>query len=318
MNLSHLKNGKLNERRIMNKADYLKKQILELDDEAFAEITDVMTDRSVDVEIKKNDGIIHISDIKEKIDKVYKNWGKPSGLMSGYPQLDDRVGGFGKGHVILIGGETSNGKSALATNIAVNIARTKPVLYITLEMLQEDVGARIKHINNGTVEDLDLMFQEVYRIDYRDVDPIIKKAKEMTEVQMVVLDYMQYLGRGMKLEEVAKMSKEMKSLALKYEIPFMVIVSIRKAEQGKSKRKWTEIEIEDFMGTGSIGYDCDSAMITSRKNLDGEWDSDGLWVKVLKTRNAGLDYDKRFMRFRWEQTKIIDETFNTQNEIFKD
>lgn len=291
----------------MKKSEYLAKQIQGLDDPAFAETIDAVTDQVADKEpVKAKDDIIHITEIEDQIKETFDNWGKPSGLSTGYPALDEKLGGLGRGHVILIGGETSNGKSALATNIAVNVAKKVGVLYITLEMLQREVGARIMHVNGGKVDDLNMMFQGEFRIDYTDVAPIIAKAKEWGEVEMVVLDYMQYLGRGMKLEEVAKMSKELKTLALKHEIPFIVIVSLRKAEQGKGKRKWHEIEIEDFMGTGSIGYDADTAMIVSRKNLDNIYDTSGVWIKVLKTRNAKLDYDNRFIRFDWDATKITD------------
>jgi len=290
----------------MSKKTYLVDQLRALDDTDFIDVIGEVTERAANTEVKPNDDITHITELEEEITLTYNGWGEPNGLLTGYPSLDKMIGGLGKGHVILIGGETSNGKSALATNIAVNVAKHHGVLYITLEMLQRELGARIMHVNNGSVKDLDLMFQSEFRIDYKDVDPIIKKAKEMGNIELVVLDYMQYLGRGMKLEEVAKMSKEFKSLALKYEIPFLVIVSLRKSEQGKSKRKWTDIEIEEFMGTGSIGYDCDTAMIASRKNLDGDYDETGIWVKILKTRNAKLDYNNRFVRFDWDQTKITE------------
>ena len=140
---------------------------------------------------------------------------------------------------------------------------------------------------------LDMMFQSEHRLTYKDIKPLLTKAIEMGSVQMVVLDYLQYLGRGMTEKEVAIMSKEIKTLALEFNIPFVVIVSLRKTEGGRNKRKCTEIEIEDYMGTGAIGYDCDCAMIASRKNLNNDFDNDSLWVKILKTRNAKLDYDNR-------------------------
>jgi len=293
------------------KSDYLKGKLEDLDDEAFIEIIEGAVSRSAKVEEKRHDDLVHITEISDEIEQEYKDWGKPKGVMTGYPSLDQRIGGLGQGHVILIGGETSNGKSALATNIAVNVAKASNgglgVLYITLEMLQRELGARIRHIN-GTVDDLNIMFQKEFRITHKDVEPIFLKAKSQGAVELVVLDYMQYLGRGMTLEEVARMSKEMKSLALKYEVPFIVIVSLRKGEGGKAKRKWTEIEIEDFMGTGSIGYDCDVAMIASRKNMENEYEPHSMFVKVLKTRNAELDYNNRYVEFVWNKTKITEPT----------
>lgn len=282
----------------MSKAKYLIDRMRELDDDSFIEIAEAITDRSAETEVKKNDDLVHLSEIEDpSID-----W-----ISTGYTTLDDKIRGLAGGHVVLIGGETSNGKSALATNIAVNISRQMPVLYITLEMLHHELKKRIELCNDGTVDGLDMIFQKDFRITYKDVEPIIMKAKAMGEIKVVVLDYLQYLGRGMTLDEVARMSKEIKSLALKYQVPMIVIVSLRKSEAGKNKRKWTEIEIEDLMGTASIGYDCDTALVVSRKYLDNEFDPEHVFIKVLKTRNTKLDYHDRYIQLEWKETKIIED-----------
>lgn len=277
------------------------------DDETVKQIEKAVLERGTDIEEETpNDDIVHISELTEEIDKEYSSWGKAKGLMTGLPSLDEKLGGMGKGHVILIGGETSNGKSALAANIAVSVAKENPVLFITLEMAKAEIGARIKHINGGNIDGLDMMFQTEHRLTYKDIKPLLKKAIEMGSIKLVLLDYLQYLGRGMTEKEVAIMSKEIKTLALEFNIPFLVIVSLRKSEGGRNKRKWTEIEIEDYMGTGSIGYDCDAAMIASRKDMDNNFNNDHLYVKMLKTRNAHLDYNDRYLEFDWSQTRITE------------
>ena len=96
----------------------------------------------------------------------------------------------------------------------------------------------------------------------------------------------------------------MKAMALKYSVPFIVIVSLRKSDGGKFKRKWTEIEVEDLMGTSAIGYDADIALVASRKNLDNQYDSSMFFTKVIKARNMDLDYDHRFVGFGWDKTRI--------------
>lgn len=183
-------------------------------------------------------------------------------------------------------------------------------------MMKAEIGARIMHINGGTVDGLDMMFQTEHRISYKDVKPLLKAAKEKGNIELVVLDYLQYLGRGMTEKEVAIMSKEIKTLALEFGLPFIVIVSLRKSEGGKNKRKWTDIEIEDYMGTGSIGYDCDAAMIASRKDMSNNYDNDHLYVKMLKTRNAPLDYNDRYIFFNWDQTRITEDwVADAQNKL---
>lgn len=250
-------------------------------------------------------GIVHISDIADEIEEAAKTWGKVSGLTTGLPSLDERIGGLKPGELTLIGGETNNGKSALAQNIAVNVAKNHGVLFITLEMRKGEAGSRFRHMNGGTIEGLDIYFQTEYQIDYRHLEKIFESGIE-EGVELVVLDYLQYLGRGMTHEEVAKMSKLMKQLALKYEVPFIVIVSLRKAENGKFKRKWFEIETEDLMGTAAIGYDADVILVASRKNLDNEFETDKFFCKVVKARNMAIDYEKRIAGFDWDKTRITE------------
>ena len=289
-------------------SDYWKKRFKGMEDEEFQEVEKAVIERGAESEIvEPNDGLISIDDIADEIKEEFESWGKVRGMRTGYTTLDKKLGGMGEGHVILIGGETSNGKSALATNIAVNVAKTDPVLYITLEMQAKEIGSRIMHIYGENVGDLQMLFQSQFRLTYKDVKPLLKNAMEYAGIKLVVLDYLQYLGRGMKLEEVAIMSKEMKTLALEFNIPFIVIVSLRKAEQGKGKRKWTDIEIEDLMGTGSIGYDADAAIIVSRKDLNNEYDEDNVYVKILKTRNARLDYSDRYVSLKWDRTRITED-----------
>lgn len=281
------------------------KNVSELSPETLEDLTIVAETELAQRETSDKGDWTHISQIQGEIEEASKLWGKVSGISTGYPSLDAKIGGLKPGELLLIGGETNNGKSALAQNIAVNVAKQHGVGYITLEMLATEAGSRIKHMNGGSLDGLDLMFQSEYQIDYRHLEPLFENAQQYG-VKLMVLDYLQYLGRGMTLDEVAKMSKLMKAMALKYKIPFVVIVSLRKSDGGKFKRKWTEIEVEDLMGTSAIGYDADIAMVASRKDRDNEFDTGGFHVKVIKSRNMPLDYDNRFLEFKWDNTRILE------------
>jgi len=283
----------------MSDLNYFKTVANRLEDDSLLEGLSYLTEKvaGTTIDSYENEELISIQEVEDDDTKL---------LSTGYTSLDKKIGGLGNGHVILIGGATSQGKSALATNIAINVAKNHGVLFITLEMQASELKKRIKLANNNTVDDLNIILQKKFRISYKDINGIIKNAKEQGEVELVVLDYLQYLGRGMSLQEVSIMSKEIKTLALTYNIPLMVIVSLRKSESGKNKRLWTDIEIEDFMGTGAIGYDCDTAFIASRQNLNNEYDPEHMFVKILKTRNHNLDYNDRFIELNWNQTKITE------------
>lgn len=290
------------------RTDWIKQRLGTLDDDALLDVAEAVTEQLAGKEEEKpKNGIVHLQYLDQEIEQVRAERGKFKGYHTGYTTLDDKMGGLEQGSVILIGGETSNGKSALATNIALNVSKTIGTLYISLEMTRKQMLERLDHMTDGFKADYDLMFQQEFDLSYKDLEPLFLEATEKGEVKVVVLDYLQYLGRGMDEREVAKMSKTIKKLALKYNIAFIVIVSLRKAEAGKNKRKWYEIETEDLMGTAAIGYDADTIVIASRKDESNEFDADGIYVKVLKTRNTALDYNDRIIRLKWDRTRITED-----------
>ena len=72
----------------------------------------------------------------------------PDGVMgvhTGFPDLDDILGGMRAGQVILLAARPAEGKTALAANIAANAAldHGKTVAYFTLEMTKEEVAMRL-------------------------------------------------------------------------------------------------------------------------------------------------------------------------------
>lgn len=289
--------------RTANNAKRVLKSLPDLEPEVLEDISMGAEEELANRDTEEKAGITHITEIADDIEEASKLWGKVSGISTGYPSLDAKIGGLKKGELILVGGETNNGKSALAQNIAVNVSREHGVLFITLEMQKTEAGSRIRYMNDGTTDGLNLMFQTEYQIDYRHLDKLFEKGIA-NGVEFVVLDYLQYMGRGMTLDEVAKMSKLMKALALKYNLPFMVIVSLRKSDGGKFKRKWTDIEVEDLMGTSAIGYDADIAVVCSRRSEENEYESDRFFVKVIKARNMDVNYNDRYLAFAWEKTRI--------------
>lgn len=276
------------------------------DDEALMEVAETVTEKLAGKEEEVKDGIIHIVEMTDLLAEVRAEKGKFKGITTGYTSLDNKMGGFTEGGVILIGGETNNGKSALATNIAIRQAQHVPVLYISLEMTHKEMLERIDHMTQGQTE-IDMMFQQTFDVSYKELESIVANAVVSREVRIVYIDYLQYLGRGMDEREVAKMSQKIKKIALKYNITMAAIVSLRKGDTGKNRRKWTDIENDDLMGTSAIAYDADTIVIASRRDQENEFDDDHIYVKVLKARNTKLDYHDRYVQLNWDRTRITEE-----------
>ena len=250
----------------------------------------------------------HITDYGEEIKAAIKIWGKVGGISTGLPTLDGVVGGLRPGQTYLIAGESNNGKSALAAQMAVNISRSHKVGYISLEMMPGDNGARINHMNGGSesdirIEGMDIYFQNSPMLTDKQIRPLFEQAKD-EGMEVIFLDYLQFLGRGMTNEEVSRLSQLLKRLSMEYEMPLVVIVSLRKSVGG---RKWYDISLEDLMGTSAIAYDSDNTIVVSRRDLNDEFDDEHIFVKVLKLRNMRKTKDNEFLWFNWNDTRITEE-----------
>lgn len=66
-----------------------------------------------------------------------------SGIPSEYKNLDKITGGFHKGDLVILAARPSMGKTALALNIAANVAKTKSVAFFSIEMPSKQLINRI-------------------------------------------------------------------------------------------------------------------------------------------------------------------------------
>lgn len=192
--------------------------------------------------------------------------------------------------------------------MAVNISKSYKVGYISLEMMPGDNGARINHMNHGNestlnIEGLDIYFQSTSSLSEKQLRPLFEQAREQG-FKVIFLDYLQFLGRGMTHEETSRLSQTLKRLAMDYELPLVVIVSLRKSQGG---RKWYDITLEDLMGTSAIAYDSDNCVVVSRFDLEGEFDDKHVYLKVLKLRNMDKNKDNEYLWFNWDKTRITEE-----------
>ena len=78
------------------------------------------------------------------------NFAKRTALHTGFTCLDERLGGLDSGLVYVLGGRPAMGKSALANQIALNVARQGVgVLIVSLEMSAEQIGIRTLALQSG-------------------------------------------------------------------------------------------------------------------------------------------------------------------------
>ena len=130
--------------------------------------------------------------------KAYEREGKLSGVSTGMTDLDQKMGGLQKSDLIIVAGRPGMGKTALATNIAFNIARAyegrmRPdgetetvnggiVGFFSLEMSSEQLATRIIAEQSGVAS------YKIRRGDITDTDfqRISEAAREMQSIPFYV------------------------------------------------------------------------------------------------------------------------------------
>ena len=155
-----------------------------------------------------------LADYHDEIEFRMKNWGKIMGLHTGNWVLDRMTMGLAPGELIVIGGATSNGKTALSMNIAANIAKQgKSVLFVTLEMTHGEAGVRFRKILGEEQYDkcgATIFFQKNDELSWHSIDGLIRKAKEEADCELVVIDHLHYFTRAIQniADDLGNITKE--------------------------------------------------------------------------------------------------------------
>lgn len=206
-----------------------------------------------------------------------------SGMPSGYKELDKILGGFHKGDLFVLAARPSMGKTALALNIAANVARDKTVAFFSVEMASSQLINRIigftAYLESHKISDPRLMTQtdkqkyssatnKIKNMKlYMDDSPGIKinelvwKARRLKKnigIDMIIIDYLQLLSAGGKTDnrqaEVSLISRTLKKLARELEVPVIALSQLsRKVEQRESKIPM----MSDIRESGAIEQDAD-------------------------------------------------------------
>ena len=269
-------------------------------DECYEEKSDLNTiveaaEKSI-LEVNSGRMVKEIKPIQEVLDKAQqqleflaKNGGDITGVPTGFYDLDKRTTGFHGNELIIIAGRPGMGKSALAINMATNMAINykKSVALFNLEMGATQIVNRMfssvgqidsQKLRTGKLDHMDwkkynetlsLLADTKFFIDDTPgitVSEIRSKCRRLKNsdkgLDCIIIDYLQLISSsskysGQRTNEVSEISRDLKKLAMELEVPVIALAQLsRGVEQREDKRPL----MSDLKESGSIEQDADIVM----------------------------------------------------------
>ena len=250
-------------------------------------------------------------------DKRFKD-DREQGVTTGIRELDKIVQGMDKGDVVLVAARPGVGKTAFATQIALNTSKTLCTALISLEMTNEQLYDRIiasesgielnriRRACNTNSTEWDIFnsandaLGEKKLILVDDINTVSEMYMFLKRkgAEIAVIDYAQLITpegkyKGNRYAEVGEISHGIKQMAKKLNIPIVLLTQLNRAKDETSEPAMTEIR-------ESGDFEQDASVIILLWNKTEDKREKG--VKVDKNRNGEtgkitLNFDGKTMRF---------------------
>lgn len=276
--------------------------------------------------VKLKDALaLHLRDLDDR----YNNRGRLPGIPTGIDGLDRVTMGLQKGLLYVIGARPSQGKSALALNMAGSIAidQKLPVGFLSAESSNREIINRLLSSNgtvNGTKIASGFMSQEdigrigvaaekMYEAPFflwdqpnaklGDLRSTARFMKRRYDVKVLFIDYAQIVQVPGALDRRAAaeaVSMEVKVLARDLDIPIVLLAQLGRAADEKRPT------LADFQWSSQFEQDADFAgLLWHRYNKDSIYEIDESFLLAEKARDGHrgkvrLKFEMDYVRFRDE------------------
>jgi replicative DNA helicase len=240
-----------------------------------------------------------LSQVVERIETLYArdNPSDITGTATGFTDLDRKTSGLQAGDLIIIAGRPSMGKTALAVNIAENVAMdsNKPVAIFSMEMgatqlamrmlgsvgklnqqdlrtgrLQDDDWGRLTHAL-GKLNDAPIHIDESAALSSLDLRARSRRLhRQNNGLGLIVVDYLQLMSSNVgkpsenRATEISEISRSLKALAKELHVPVIALSQLnRSLEQRTDKRP----VMSDLRESGAIEQDADLILFIYRDEV---------------------------------------------------
>ncbi len=251
----------------------------------------------------------------------------------GYAEIDQLLGGWQRGQLIVVAARTSVGKSSFALGTAFSVARAgTPAAFVSLEMSRHVLSGQLlswrsgvpaERVRRKTVNDLDYQkIGEAFAV-FGDIPLyIIEATRTLTQVAAwsrrlrdqhavgaIVVDYLQLLmhetnerGEGRRRHEVSAVSRGLKRIATDLGVVVIALSQLNRAPEGRTDKR---PHLSDLRESGNIEQDADIALLLYREEMHKRnEENEGVAEAIVAKNRSGptgtvkLYFDKNLAMFR--------------------
>ena len=250
-------------------------------DEIINSVLDQLDGLILEDEDDNGDIVSTLERVAEDIEIRTKNGGKIKGIETGLIDLDRKINGLNRQEMIIVAARPGQGKTTLADNIAISIAKkNKHVALFNLEMSKEQIFEKILSsvsmvecekighgnltredwLNLGKGENMLLGLSDNIKVYDRTLrlDSILAKAKKLKKqgkLDVLIVDYLQLIECDKKQsreQEVSYISRRLKQLSKELDINVIALSQLSRAPEQRADHRPI---LSDLRESGAIEQD---------------------------------------------------------------
>lgn len=233
----------------------------------------------------------------ERLDKLSKHEGDLRGIATGFKALDNILAGLQKTDFIILAARPSIGKSALATNIAANIAISQkiPVGIFSLEMSNDQIIDRLlasmanvdlwklrtgrlssegenndfERIQNamGVLSEAPIYIDDSGSSNILQMRAMARRLQAEHGLGLIIIDYLQLVEPRTSspniVQQISEISRSLKSLAKELNIPILALSQLSRAVEHRTP---AVPKLADLRDSGGLEQDADVVIFIYRED----------------------------------------------------
>lgn len=262
----------------------------------FLKILDEFQSKTLSLELEEKGTYKTMKEIvvegEDRHEFIFRERKNITGVPSGFKDLDHITCGFQNSDLIILAARPSMGKSAIATNFSLNMAKQGVANVIfSLEMARAQLYDRIlsgessinsikfrnghftqdewilKNETSARLYDLPIFIEDEDCFTFMEISRKARRLKKKEDIKAIIIDYLQLIAGDIsqpKTYEIAGITRGFKQLAKELGLPIILLSQLnRECERRDDKRPM----LSDLRDSGSIEQDADLVMFLYRHEM---------------------------------------------------